>query len=136
MIQSWKTRALHDHGKALSDLPIRIGRDFLLAPVDHVTALSDSFIKSAGTYRNNVSFTSFSKALENLKHVAFFNVVLQNHVLVIDSELVRKFCHSHHQTVSSLRGSVALVGSCRRCVGVVDLKVIAHVIALKERKGL
>ena len=47
VVKSGKTRALHDHGKALSDLPIRIVGNFLLAPVDHVAALADGLVQTA-----------------------------------------------------------------------------------------
>ena len=45
MASAWsrpgRPRALHDHGKALADLPVGVVGHFLLAPVDHVAALGE-----------------------------------------------------------------------------------------------
>ncbi len=44
MVQAGQTAALHDHGKALADLPVGIVGDFLFAPLDHVAALGNGLV--------------------------------------------------------------------------------------------
>ena len=136
VVKAGETGALHDHGKALADLPVGILALDLLAPLYHVAALADGFIEATGTDRNDCSFPSFTKALEDLKHVAFIDMVLQHHLLVVHAQLVGKLGHGHHEAVGTLGRSVALVGACRRCVGVEDLQVVSHVVALEQRQCL
>ena len=136
MIESRKSRSLHDHREALADLPVRIAAFFVLAPLYHLAALFDRFSESAGAYRNNVSFTSFAQALEDLEHVAFLDVVLEDHILVVNSQLVGELAHGHHEAVCALRRSVALIRSRRRDVCIVDRKIVFHVVALEQRQSL
>ena len=136
MVQAGEAGALHDHSKALADLPVGIVGLFLLAPVDHFTALCNSFFQTAGADGNNITFTAFAQTLEDLKHVAFFNMVLGDHILVVHTQLLSQLCHSHHETIGALGGAVALICACRGSVGVEDLQVIAHVVDLEQRQGL
>ena len=136
MVKSRKPGSLHDHREALAYLPVRVIAFFALAPLYHLAALLDCFPESARSYRHHVSFTALAESLQDLQHVALFNVVLQHHLLVVDAQFVSKLAHSHHEAVCALRRAVALVRSCRRRIGIVDREIVFHVVALEQRQGL
>ena len=136
MIQSRKAAALHNHCKALADLPIGIFGNLLLAPFNHFAALFNGFVQTAGADRNNIALTAFAQALEDFQHIAFFHMVLLNHILVVNAELFCKLCHCHHDAVVALRRTIALICTGRRRIGIEDLQIVGHVIDLKERKRL
>ena len=55
MVQAGQTAALHDHGKALADLPVGIVGDFLFAPLDHVAALGNGLVQTAGADGDDIA---------------------------------------------------------------------------------
>ena len=63
-------------------------------------------------------------------------MVLQDHFLVVAAELVCKLRHCHHQRIVALRRPVSLIGTGRRCIGVVNLQVICHIRTLEQRQRL
>ena len=136
VIQSREARALHDHGKAFADFPVRIIRHFLLAPVDHVTALPNGLIQAAGAHRNHCSLAALAQSLEDLQHIALFHMVFLHHGTVVDAQLISQLRHGHHDAVSTLGRAIALVGAGRRCVGIVHLQVVGHIVHLKQGHGL
>ena len=136
VIQARQARALHDHGKALADLPVRIIGHFLLAPVDHVAALLNGLVQAAGAHRHHRALAALAQALEDLQHVALFHVVFLHHGAVVDAQLVSQLRHGHHDAIGTLGRAVALISAGRGRIGVVHLQVIGHVVHLEQGHGL
>ena len=136
MIQARQTGSLHNHGETLTDLPIGILGHFLLAPIDHIAALLDGLIQTAGSDGHHRALTALAQALEDLQHITLFHVVLFHHGAVVDAQLIRQLRHSHHDAIGALRRTVALVGACGRRVGVIHLQIVGHIVHLEQGHGL
>jgi len=128
VVKSGKPAALLDHGKALADLPIRIAGNLLFAPPDHLCTLDQCLVETTGTDRHNIAFTPLSQPLENLEHVARFDLVLHGHVVVVDAKLLGKLGHAHHQCIAALWCTVALIGSGGSDIGVVGDDIKLHIV--------
>ena len=136
MIQAGQTAALHNHGKALADLPIGIVGHFLLAPLDHVAALGNGLVQTAGADGHHITLTALAQTLQDLQHIAFADMILLHHGTVVNPQLISQLRHGHHDTVSTLGRTVTLIGACRRRIGVEHLQIVGHVIHGEQRQHL